>query len=164
VGQRLKRVPTIIDKLTREPTMQLANMQDIGGCRAVLNSVDEVRRVQKRLSKNRPPLRVADYIDSPRASGYRGVHVIVAYDDRPIEVQLRTRMMHDWAITVEDLSGRLEFDLKSGVGPQPVLDWLAATSEAMVAEEAGEAVTAELANRLSELTMLAVPFLPGGSS
>ncbi len=30
VSQRLKRVPTIIDKLLREPTMQLANMQDIG--------------------------------------------------------------------------------------------------------------------------------------
>lgn len=31
VSQRLKRVPTILDKLMREPTMQLANMQDIGG-------------------------------------------------------------------------------------------------------------------------------------
>lgn len=51
VSQRLKRVPTIVDKLVREPTMQLASMQDLGGCRAVLNSFDEVRRVQRRLSK-----------------------------------------------------------------------------------------------------------------
>jgi (p)ppGpp synthase/HD superfamily hydrolase len=43
VSQRLKRVPTIIDKLTREPTMQLANMQDVGGCRAVLGDVAELR-------------------------------------------------------------------------------------------------------------------------
>lgn len=35
VSQRLKRVPTIVDKLVGEPTMQLATMQDIGGCRAV---------------------------------------------------------------------------------------------------------------------------------
>ena len=77
VSQRLKRVPTIIGKLAREPAMQLANMQDIGGCRAVLNSLDEVRRVQRRLSTNRPPLRVFDYIAKPRASGYRGVHVVV---------------------------------------------------------------------------------------
>lgn len=62
VSQRLKRVPTILDKLVREPTMQLANMQDIGGCRAVLNSIDEVHRVRRRLGKNRPPLRVSDYI------------------------------------------------------------------------------------------------------
>jgi len=164
VSQRLKRVPTIIDKLTREPTMQLANMQDIGGCRSVLDSIDEVRRVQKRLAKNRPPLRVADYIDAPRVSGYRGVHVIVAYDDRPIEVQLRTRVMHDWAITVERLSGRLAEDLKSGRGPQPVLDWLEAISEAMALEESGSAVDPALVSRLSELRALAVPFIRGGLS
>src|SRR5258708_5441751 len=31
VSQRLKRMNTILDKLIREPTMQLSNMQDIGG-------------------------------------------------------------------------------------------------------------------------------------
>lgn len=90
VSQRLKRVPTILDKLRREPTMQLANMQDIAGCRAVLGSIDEVRRVQRRLAKARPPRRISDYIAEPRASGYRAVHVVVAYDDRCVEVQLRT--------------------------------------------------------------------------
>ena len=69
--------------------MQLANMQDIGGCRSVLRSIDEVRRVQRRLVRNRPPIRVTNYIDEPRDSGYRGVHVIVEYDGRAIEVQLR---------------------------------------------------------------------------
>lgn len=90
VSQRLKRVPTILDKLMREPTMQLANMQDIGGCRAVLDNIKEVRRVQKRLAKNRPPTRVNDYVAAPRSSGYRAVHLVVQYDDRNIEVQLRT--------------------------------------------------------------------------
>lgn len=36
VAQRLKRLPTIIDKLVRHPTMQLSYMQDIGGCRAII--------------------------------------------------------------------------------------------------------------------------------
>jgi putative GTP pyrophosphokinase len=36
VAQRLKRMPTIIDKLTRFPNMQLTTMQDIAGLRAVL--------------------------------------------------------------------------------------------------------------------------------
>lgn len=36
VSQRLKRTPTIIDKLRREPRMELGRMADIGGCRAVL--------------------------------------------------------------------------------------------------------------------------------
>ncbi len=96
VSQRLKRVPTIIDKLERHPTMQLATMQDIAGCRAVLASIQELHRVQRRLSKNRPPVHVDDYISQPRASGYRGVHVMVQYDGRTIEVQLRTQVMHSW--------------------------------------------------------------------
>lgn len=117
VSQRLKRAPTILDKLEREPTLSLARMQDIGGCRAVLASLDELRRVESRLKKNRPPVGYADYIIKPRSSGYRGVHLIVRYDDyngsqRSIEVQLRTRVMHGWAITVERLSGRIGQNLR----------------------------------------------------
>lgn len=169
VSQRLKRLPTILDKLRREPTMQLANMQDIGGCRAVLGSISQVRRVQRRLVDNRtrkgaPPLRVADYISKPRSSGYRAVHVVVTYPDRDgvpraIEVQLRTRLQHDWAITVERLSGRLGHDFKSGVGPQPVLDLLEAISEAMAIEEVGGAVDAAQMAHLQNLRQAAVPFL-----
>jgi putative GTP pyrophosphokinase len=159
VSQRLKRVATILDKLTREPTMQLANMQDIGGCRAVLDNIDEVRRVQKRFSKNRPPSRVNDYIQGPRSSGYRAVHVVVAYDDRNIEVQLRTRVMHEWAFTVERLGGRLQADLKSGQGPQPMLDLLEAISQAMALEERGETVDSALMDRLGALRQGALPYL-----
>lgn len=159
VSQRLKRVPTIVGKLGREPTMQLANMQDIGGCRAVLDSIDEVRRVQRRLVKNRPARRLNDYILSPRDSGYRGVHVVVVYDNRAIEVQLRTQVMHDWAITVERLSGRLQQDLKSGRGPRPVLDLFESVSEAMALEEAGRPVEEELVARISDLRSRAIPYL-----
>lgn len=92
------------------------------------------------------------------------MHVIVAYDDRPIDVQLRTRAMHEWAITVERLSGRLEEDLKSGHGPMAVLDWLQAISEAMALEESGLEIDAAAETRLSQLKELAVPFLQGGPS
>ena len=163
ITQRLKRIPTIVDKLRREPTIRLSTMQDIGGCRAVLNSIDEIRRVERRLKKNRPPVRVSDYITTPRDSGYRGVHVIVAYDDRMIEVQLRTQAMHEWAITVERLSGRLGEDLKSGRGPHQVRDLLESISEAMAIEEAGGVVEQVLSERVRELRELADPFLRGGS-
>ena len=53
VSQRLKRLNTILDKLVREPNLPLSSMQDIGGVRAVLNSIDEVRRVEARLKHNR---------------------------------------------------------------------------------------------------------------
>ncbi len=72
VSQRLKRVPTIWEKLLREPTMQLAGMQDIGGCRAVVTSLAELRAAERRLRKNRPAVRVSDYTSCPplpRATG-----------------------------------------------------------------------------------------------
>lgn len=162
VSQRLKRFPTILNKLVREPTMQLATMQDIGGCRAVLASVNEIRGVEKRLMTNRPMLRYSDYITTPRSSGYRGVHVVVQYTDvdgadRAIEVQLRTAVMHEWAITVERLSGRLDVDLKSGLGPEEVLKLLSAISDAMAIEEAGRVVPPDQAENIDRLRHAAVP-------
>lgn len=77
VSQRLKRFVTIIDKLQREPTLALSKMQDIGGCRAILGSVEEIRRVEHRLKRRRPVVGYSDYITHPRESGYRGVHVVV---------------------------------------------------------------------------------------
>lgn len=161
VSQRLKRIGTIMDKLCREPTMKLANMQDIGGCRAVLASIEEIRRVQKLLKPKTH--RIYDYIEKPRESGYRGVHVIVQYDGRQTEVQLRTDLMHQWAYTVERLSGRLGQDLKGGRGPEPVLAWLRVVSEAMALEESGQAPDTEVMDRLRALRQEALPYLEGGS-
>lgn len=167
VSQRLKRVPTILDKLVRQPRMELARMQDIGGCRAVLRDIAEVRRVERRVHRNnlnrtgKSP-RVSDYISSPRSSGYRGIHVIVEYDGRAIEVQLRTQVMHEWAIAVEQLSGRVGADLKSSVGPREVLDWLEAVSEAMAIEEGGGVVPEDQLARLNGLRTKAVRYLGGG--
>jgi GTP pyrophosphokinase len=164
ISQRLKRTRTMLDKLTREPTMALASMQDVGGCRAVLDTIDEVRSVQHRLLKRRgrTPKRVDDYIASPRKSGYRGVHVIVQYDGRNIEIQLRTRVMHEWAIYVERLSGRLHADLKSARGPRVVLEWLEAVSQAMGLEEEGIFVDTGLMERIARLREVAFRYLEGG--
>jgi ppGpp synthetase/RelA/SpoT-type nucleotidyltranferase len=149
--------------------MALSTMQDIGGCRAVLDSIEEVRRVEQRLRKNRPPLRVRDYIATPRSSGYRGVHVIITYpdylgQDRAIEVQLRTQTMHEWAITVERWGGRLQHDLKSGEGPPQVLDLFSSISEAMAIEEEGGTVSEDLLDQMRALRARAVPYLTGGQA
>src|SRR4051794_13247956 len=45
VAHRIKRMPSILNKLERQPTMKLTQMQDLGGCRAIMpdiNTVDEV--------------------------------------------------------------------------------------------------------------------------
>lgn len=122
VSQRLKRRPTIIDKLLREPTMQLTTMQDIAGCRAVLATPDEVRRVHRRWHRTGTVVDERNYIDRPKASGYRGVHVIVEYDNFPTEVQLRTQLQHAWGVSIERVGPRIGHDLKSGEGPPEILE------------------------------------------
>lgn len=115
VAQRLKRTPSIIAKLKRFPDMQLDRMQDIGGIRAVVNSVDEVRRVHESLIKGRhqhcPVLPPKDYISNPKDDGYRGIHQVFKYDTpqhkelkgMQVEVQIRTKLQHYWATAVETL-------------------------------------------------------------
>lgn len=50
VGQRLKRMDRILEKLVRFPEMKLARMQDVGGCRRQLdrhNSPDALPLLQR---------------------------------------------------------------------------------------------------------------------
>lgn len=121
ITQRLKRRDTVWDKLRREPTMKLSRMQDIGGCRAVLPSLEAVARVLRRftansLRRNGSADRVLDYVEHPRDSGYRAVHIHTRYSGRRVEVQLRTPWQHRWARLVEDLTSRTGIDYKSGEG------------------------------------------------
>ena len=78
-------------------------------------------------------------------------------------MQLRTRVMHEWAVAVEVLGGRLNQDLKNGRGPQEVLDWLQSVAEALALEEGGHVVGEELIQRIDVLQGAALPYLPGGS-
>lgn len=162
VSQRLKRFVTIVDKLQREPTLALSRMQDIGGCRAILGSVDEIRRVEARLMKRRPVAGYSDYITKPRVSGYRGVHVVVQYDDRCIEVQLRTHLMHLWAITVERQSAAVGENLKRD-GSHTVQQFMAAMSEAMALDESGHEIPNDLLQAIQRLRVQATPYLERGT-
>jgi ppGpp synthetase/RelA/SpoT-type nucleotidyltranferase len=118
VAQRLKRFSSIADKLLREPHMKLSQMQDIGGCRAIVSTAKQVESVVKfhldAWTKNphRHELhRFKDYISSPKRSGYRSVHLIykfksansdhMAHNGQRIEIQIRSRMQHVWATAVE---------------------------------------------------------------
>lgn len=73
VTQRLKRRPTIFDKLEREPTMQLTQMWDIGGVRTRLPSLRHMQAVSRRLKKTWKIERTKDYVAEPRDSGYRAM-------------------------------------------------------------------------------------------
>lgn len=159
VTQRLKRFPTVIDKLLREPSMKLAGMADIGGCRALLSDQDAVNAVGKRLRKNWDVRRTRDYVTHPKPSGYRAVHHIIRRKGRLIEVQLRTPLQDAWANQVEEDSRRVGSNFKGGEGQTEVHDYYVAVSELLALKERGEQPDNNLRQRLLHSYEAARPFL-----
>lgn len=141
VAQRLKRTPSIIKKLQLNTGMQMVRMQDIGGLRAVVDTLTQVRKLQNLYTKNsltHELIGVDDYIKCPKSSGYRSLHLIYKYKnlDKPIydglciEIQIRTKLQHAWATAVETIGTFLEQSLKSSEGSQVWLDYFKLVREA----------------------------------
>ena len=151
VAQRLKRMPTILAKLERQPTMDITRMQDIGGCRAVLPSAAKVEAVLNRMAKHWPVERVYNYVAAPKPSGYRAVHVSVVRDGRLIEIQFRTPAQQSWAAAVERAGARLRVSVKDGQGPEPLLRFFRLLGDAMALEEAGSQVDDALVAEIESL-------------
>lgn len=103
--------------------------------------------------------RLDDYIAEPKPSGYRGVHVIVTYDERTVEVQLRSQAQHDWAYTVEQLGGQLGHALKMGEGPPELLELLAVLADLNEIQSQGLTVPGTMTERWAAARMAAARFL-----
>lgn len=132
VAERLKRLNSIIKKLQREPTMNLWTMQDIGGCRVIVSSVEEVYDFAEKYEKSRKrhiKKKEYDYIKEPKQSGYRSLHVVYQYHSDKvetynrnilIEIQYRTHLQHLWATAVETMGLFMKQAIKSGQGSQDI--------------------------------------------
>jgi hypothetical protein len=139
VAQRVKRLPSIALKLTRFQRMKLIQMQDIGGCRAVLNTVANVESImeyyirESQIKHSRATM--DDYIQHPQKTGYRGIHLVYRYvsDKRggstynglKIEIQLRSQYQHVWATAVETVGTFVGQALKSSMGENAWLRFFA---------------------------------------
>lgn len=147
VAQRIKRAPSIINKLQRFNTMNLSQMQDIGGLRAVVGSINKVRQLENdyRKSKFKHKLYGSnDYIETPKTDGYRSLHLkfkysnskAKIYDNLSVELQIRTYLQHSWATAVETMGTFLGQALKSNRGDKKWLDFfeVASTSFAHIEE------------------------------
>lgn len=134
IAQRTKRLFSISLKLARFPNMKLTQMQDIGGCRAVVSSVEDVNRlVEYYLETSQIKHRYSacdDYILRPKDSGYRGIHLVyryfsdkqkAIYNGLKIEIQLRSPFQHAWATAVETVGAFVREALKSSMGSE---EWL----------------------------------------
>ena len=82
-AQRLKRLTSITAKLSREPSMQLSQMQDIGGCRAVVKDIHCLKALVSKFEKGKLRCwelhRPYDYVARPKPDGYRSVHLVYKY-------------------------------------------------------------------------------------
>lgn len=157
VSYRLKQFRTTIDKLVREP-VKLADMVDLGGVRAVVETADALRELQRALAASLETRRTRDWASSPRSSGYRAVHLHVRCHGRMVEVQLRTRGQHLWANLVEEETLLSGLDYKSGEGHPAVLRFYALMADFIAAVETGESHPG-LQDRLVEAYHEARPFL-----
>lgn len=147
VSQRLKRLPRIVRKLHRMDT-NLARLEDIGGCRAVLANGPELLRVERRLRKRWASQIVRDrnYIEDPKDIGYRAVHLVVQRDGRRIEVQLRTVGQQQWADAIESIDARLGLTMKDGDGPDDLVRYFNLAGSVIHAREYGLTIAKDLAD------------------
>jgi Region found in RelA / SpoT proteins len=131
-AQRLKRLVSILRKLGRQSTMQMSQMQDVGGCRAIVSTMPRLTALRAVYSES--PLRheltrERNYIAEPKDDGYRSIHLMyrfcgrgssIAWDKLRIEIQMRTQLQHSWATSVETVDAFSSEDLKFGKG---TTDW-----------------------------------------
>ena len=126
-SQRLKRLTSIQYKLDLNPTMKLGGMQDIGGFRIILKDVSNLQKTLELLSlqtiTNFTLEKINNYVREPKFSGYRSIHFIYKYhsednahDGLRVELQIRTKLQHNWATAVETASLHTKTSLKSSQG------------------------------------------------
>ena len=143
VAQRLKRIDSIRQKLLRNKKLTLWDMQDIGGCRVVVDSPKELKKAVKYdIGKDFTKIRRSNYIKKPKKDGYRGIHRIYRYEpyyeDLPgldFEVQYRTSYQHAWATAVEVMSSVEGFNIKAGEGPEDIKRFFVVASSILALEE-----------------------------
>ncbi|MCQ2203695.1 MAG: RelA/SpoT domain-containing protein [Bacteroidales bacterium] len=129
-SQRIKRMTSILGKLEVNPQMRLGGLQDIGGIRYVFASVGSVQVAAKVISEATfegfELTKINDYISSPKCSGYRSIHFVYKYhsedtnyDGLQIELQIRTRLQHSWAMAVETAGVIVKTSLKANTDDNP---------------------------------------------
>lgn len=147
VVQRLKRLESITGKIQRFPNMQLYKMQDLGGCRVIVDTIEDVYNSVDIYKKSRIRhilKKEDDYIASPKTSGYRSYHMVYQFHSETkdtynrnmfIEIQFRTKLQHIWATAVEMMGIYTKSNLKSSQGDYDILRFFTLVSSLFAIEE-----------------------------
>jgi hypothetical protein len=132
--------------------MQLSQMQDIAGIRAIVSTNDQARELlhNYQSSSLRHTRKITDYTEKPRISGYRGIHIIwhyqsdkesaKIYNELQLEMQIRSSMQHTWATTVETIGTLTRQALKSSLGDDNWLRFFSLMGSVIALKEGGAIV------------------------
>lgn len=161
VAQRHKRKSTIVGKLTRFPSMNLARMDDVAGFRLIFKNIEELYKFRQKFHaarfshKRLNEIDKYDYIKHPKVTGYRGIHDIYEYDVNSeagrslkgllVEIQYRTLIQHSWATAVEIIGFITENQPKFEQGDRRYIDAMLYASEILSrAHEKSKGTLAEI--------------------
>ena len=92
--------PFSIWRKMQEKDLAFSRLSDIYGFRVITESEDDCYRMLGAIHQRwrAVPGRLKDYISQPKSNGYRSIHTTVSgRDGKRVEVQIRTRQMHDVA-------------------------------------------------------------------
>ncbi|MFB7642861.1 GTP pyrophosphokinase [Peribacillus butanolivorans] len=116
---RMKKLSSLVEKIQRKeiPLTQEAvrnEIRDILGVRIVTSFIDDVYMLKEHIEQREDirMIRVKDYIQDPKMSGYKSLHLIVETQVIlsneiiwvPAEIQIRTSAMDFWASTEHKLN------------------------------------------------------------
>ena len=94
--------PYSIWRKMEEKEQSFSRLSDIYGFRVIVDSEEDCYRALGAIHQRwrAVPGRFKDYISQPKTNGYRSIHTTVSgRDGKRVEVQIRTRQMHDVAET-----------------------------------------------------------------
>lgn len=147
VVQRLKRLDSILWKIKRFPSMSLYRIQDLGGCRVIVDSIEDVYKSVNRFKNSKVRhifKKEDDYIQNPKISGYRSYHMVYQFQSDEnetynknmlIEIQFRTKLQHIWATAVEMMGIFTKSNLKSSMGDEDILRFFVLVSSLFAKRE-----------------------------
>jgi len=95
-----EKTPFSIWRKVQKKRISLEQISDIIGFRVILDSVEDCYQALGIFHKewNCIPGKFKDYISSPKINKYQSLHTsIIGPNRRPIEIQLRTMQMHEYA-------------------------------------------------------------------
>ena len=133
IEYRIKTVDSIVEKLKRrgfEVTIDniYAHIQDVAGVRVICNYLDDIYYLRSLLARNEnfKIIREVDYIQQPKESGYRSLHLICDVPivisegmlHLPVEIQLRTIAMDMWASLEHELRYKSQRDFSPAAREQ----------------------------------------------